>query len=148
MPEPGQLPPIALHGGPGASNAWVVSGARSSTGKPLLANDPHLSPRHPSVMYEVHLAAGGDLNVAGASVPGGPGVLIGHNRHIAWGITASMSDVQDLYVERTDPGDPRRTEYAGRWETGTLVREVDHRQGPRASRGSSRSCSPPATARC
>ena len=123
MPEPGQLPPIALHGGPGASNAWVVSGARSSTGKPLLANDPHLSPRQPSVMYEVHVAAGGELNVAGASVPGGPGVLIGHNRHIAWGITASMSDVQDLYVERTDPGDPRRTEYAGRWETGTLVRE-------------------------
>jgi penicillin amidase len=124
MPEPGDLPPIAIGGGPGASNAWVVSGERSSTGKPLLANDPHLFPRVPSVFYEVHLAAGGDLNVTGASAPGAPGVLIGHNRHIAWGITAAMVDVQDLYVERLDPGDPRRTEYAGRWETGTVVREV------------------------
>lgn len=123
-PEPGELPPIALAGGPGASNAWVVSGARSSTGKPLLANDPHMFPRLPSVFYEVHLAAGGELNVAGASAPGAPGVIIGHNRHIAWGITASMADAADLYVERLDPGDSRRTEFAGRWESGTLVREV------------------------
>ena len=114
----------SLPGGPGASNAWVVSGARSSTGKPLLANDPHLFPRMPSVFYEIHLAAGGELNVAGASAPGAPGVLIGHNRHIAWGITASTADVADLYVERIDPGDARRTEFDGHWETGTLIREV------------------------
>ncbi|MDQ6670256.1 MAG: penicillin acylase family protein, partial [Chloroflexota bacterium] len=124
MPETGALPPVALTGGPGASNAWVVSGARSSTGKPLLANDPHLFPRLPSVFYEVHLAGGGELNVAGASAPGAPGVMIGHNRHIAWGITASMADVGDLYVERIDPGDSRRTEFAGHWETGSLIREV------------------------
>jgi penicillin amidase len=123
-PEPGELPPIALAGGPGVSNAWVVSGARSSTGKPLLANDPHMFPRLPSVFYEAHLAAGGELNVAGASAPGAPGVIIGHNRLIAWGLTASMADAADLYVERLDPGDPRRTEFAGRWEGGTLVREV------------------------
>jgi penicillin amidase len=124
MPEPGELPPIAVSGGPGASNAWVVSGERSSTGKPLLANDPHLFPRIPGVFYEVHLTAGGDLNVAGASAPCAPGILIGHNRHIAWGITATMVDVQDFYVERIDPGDQRRVEHAGRWETGTQVREV------------------------
>lgn len=124
MPEAGDLPPIALTGGPGASNAWVVSGERSSTGKPLLANDPHLFSRVPSVFYEVHLTAGGELNVAGASAPGAPGILIGHNRQIAWGITSAMADVQDLYVERLDPGDPRRTEYAGRWETGTSIRET------------------------
>jgi penicillin amidase len=124
MPEPGELPPVALTGGPGASNAWVVSGARSSTGKPLLANDPHLFPRIPSVFYEVHLAAGGEMNVVGASAPGAPGVMIGHNRHIAWGITAAMADVGDLYVERIDPGDLRRTEFAGHWESGSLVREV------------------------
>jgi penicillin amidase len=124
MPEHGELPPIALAGGPGASNAWAVSGARSSTGKPLLANDPHMFPRLPAVFYEAHLAAGGELNVAGASVPGAPGILIGHNRHIAWGLTAAMADTQDLYVERIDPGDSRRTEYAGHWESGTLVREV------------------------
>ena len=124
MPEPGELPPLELTGGPSASNAWAVSGARSSTGKPLLANDPHMFPRFPSVFYEVHLAAGGDLNVAGGSVPGAPGVLIGHNRHIAWGITASMADASDLYVERLDPGDARRTEFAGHWESGTLIRET------------------------
>ena len=123
MPERGELPTVVLPAGPGVSNAWAVSGARSSTGKPLLANDPHMFPRFPSVFYEAHLAAGGELNVAGASVPGAPGVLIGHNRHIAWGITASMADVSDLYVERLDPGDSRRTEFAGRWESGTLVRE-------------------------
>jgi penicillin G amidase len=123
-PEPGELPPIALAGGPGASNAWAVSGARSSTGKPLLANDPHMFPRLPSVFYEAHLAAGGELNVAGASGPGAPGIIIGHNRHIAWGLTASMADAADLYVERLDPGDSRRTEFAGRWESGSIVREV------------------------
>ncbi|MBV8719031.1 MAG: penicillin acylase family protein [Chloroflexi bacterium] len=124
MPESGELPPLELAGGPLASNAWAVSGTRSSTGKPLLANDPHMFPRFPSVFYEAHLAAGGELNVAGGSVPGAPGILIGHNRHIAWGITASMADVSDLYVERLDPGDARRTEFAGRWETGSLVRET------------------------
>jgi penicillin amidase len=124
MPEPGEMPSVTLGGGPGASNAWVVSGARSSTGKPLLANDPHLFPRLPSVFYEIHLAAGGELNVAGASAPGAPGVVIGHNRHIAWGITATMADVGDLYFERIDPGDSRRTEFAGHWETGSLIREV------------------------
>jgi penicillin amidase len=124
MPEPGELPPVVLGGAPGSSNAWAVSGERSSTGKPLLANDPHLFPRVPSVFYEAHLAAGGELNVAGASAPGAPGIMIGHNRHFAWGVTASMCDVQDLYVERLDPGDPRRSEYAGRWETGTSIRET------------------------
>jgi penicillin amidase len=146
MPEPGLLPSAFLPGGPPASNAWAVSGARSSTGRPLLANDPHMFPRFPTIFYEAHLAAGGDLNVAGGSVPGAPGILIGHNRHIAWGITASMSDVSDLYVERLDPGDPRRTEFAGHWENGSIVREsiavkgqprawveevlITHRHGP------------------
>jgi penicillin amidase len=124
LPRPGVPPPVDLTGGPLASNAWAVSGARSSTGKPLLANDPHMFPRFPSVFYETHLTAGGELNVAGGSVPGAPGVLIGHNRHIAWGMTASMADASDLYVERLDPGDARRTEYAGHWESGTLVRET------------------------
>jgi penicillin amidase len=124
MPPAGDLPPLELAGGPLASNAWAVSGARSSTSKPLLANDPHMFPRFPSVFYEAHLAAGGELNVAGASVPGAPGVLIGHNRHIAWGLTASMADTSDLYVERLDPGDARRTEFAGHWERGTLLQEA------------------------
>jgi penicillin amidase len=129
VPEHGNVPPVSVAGGPGASNAWAVSGARSSTGRPLLANDPHMYPRFPSVFYEAHLAAGGELNVAGASVAGAPGILIGHNRHIAWGLTAAMSDIQDLYVERLDPGDSRRTEHAGRWETGTSIRETINVKG-------------------
>ncbi len=124
LAQPGDLPPLELRGGPLASNAWAVSGSRSSTGKPLLANDPHMFPRFPSVFYETHLAAGGEMNVVGGSIPGAPGILIGHNRHIAWGITASMADAADLYVERLDPGDARRTEFAGHWESGTLVREA------------------------
>ncbi|HEY1291866.1 MAG TPA: penicillin acylase family protein [Chloroflexota bacterium] len=124
LPPPTELPSLELAGGPLASNAWAVSGARSSTGKPLLANDPHMFPRYPSVFYEAHLAAGGELNVAGGSVPGAPGVLIGHNRHIAWGLTAATVDASDLYVERLDPGDARRTEFAGHWESGTLVPEA------------------------
>ncbi len=146
MPQSGALPPLELMGGPSASNAWAVAGSRSSTGKPLLANDPHMFPRFPSVFYEAHLAAGGEMNVAGGSVPGAPGILIGHNRHIAWGLTASMVDAADLYVERLDPGDARRTEFAGRWESGTVVHEriavkgrtqpwieevlITHRHGP------------------
>lgn len=81
-----------------ASNNWVVSGARSMTGKPLLANDPHLSPSTPSIWHLAHLSAPG-LHVAGATAPGVAGILIGHNERIAWGVTNLMADVQDLYAE-------------------------------------------------
>ena len=125
MPEPGELPPVQLPGAPAGSNGWVVSGARSATGKPLLGYDPHFFyTRLPSVFYEAHLVGGGDLNVVGGTIPGLPGVAVGHNRHIAWGFTVSKADVQDFFVERLDPGDPRRTEFAGRWDTGDLVRET------------------------
>jgi penicillin amidase len=99
----GAVPPIA------ASNAWVVSGARSASGKPLLASDPHLAFSHPSVWYQVHLSGGG-LNVAGGTLPGLPLVIIGHNERIAWGATALVADVQDHYLETLNPSNPR--EYA------------------------------------
>ncbi len=83
------------------SNAWVVSGARSTTGKPILANDPHLEWSLPSTWYMVQLHAP-DFDVAGASLPGMPAVVIGHNRRIAWGITALQFDNMDLYVENID----------------------------------------------
>ena len=82
----------------GGSNAWVIDGSRSATGKPILASDPHLIPQVPSPWYEIHLSCP-DMEVTGASIPGLPGVIIGRNRHIAWGITASMVDTQDLYME-------------------------------------------------
>jgi penicillin G amidase len=83
------------------SNNWVVGGARSVTGKPLLANDPHLSPSAPSLWYLTHLSGPG-LHVAGVTAPGAVGILIGHNDRIAWGVTNLMADVQDLYAESLD----------------------------------------------
>ena len=83
------------------SNAWAVSGERSSNGAPLFACDPHLKVQFPAPWYENHLA-GGDLHVTGASLPGAPGVVIGHNEHVAWGVTTAKIDVQDLYEERLD----------------------------------------------
>lgn len=86
----------------GMSNAWAVAPGRSATGGALLASDPHLRPQMPSIWYEAHLCGAG-LDVIGATMPGLPAVLIGHNQRIAWGITASMVDTQDLFVERIDP---------------------------------------------
>ena len=80
------------------SNNWVLSGAHTASGKPLLANDMHLPHRIPNTWYEVHLTSG-DFDVAGASLPGVPCVIVGHNRRIAWGFTNLGPDVQDLYVE-------------------------------------------------
>ena len=83
------------------SNSWVVSGDKTVSGKPLLASDPHLPPTSPSIWHIVHLSAP-DLRVAGVAVPGVPGVMIGHNEWIAWGVTNLCPDVQDLYIEQFD----------------------------------------------
>jgi penicillin amidase len=80
------------------SNAWAIAGRLTKSGKPLLASDPHLGFSLPSVWYQVHLKAPG-LDVAGVQLPGLPGVGIGHNQHIAWGMTNLGFDVQDLYLE-------------------------------------------------
>ena len=83
------------------SNAWALAGRLTSSGRPLLANDPHLQFSLPGVWYQVHLQAPG-LNVAGVSLPGLPGVIIGHNERIAWGMTNLHYDAQDLYIEKLD----------------------------------------------
>ncbi len=114
------------------SNNWVVSGTRTATGGPLLANDPHLDAQMPSVWYEMHLI-GGPYNVIGSTFPGTPGVVIGHNEQIAWGVTAASADVQDLYIERFDPINPIRYQYRDQWPSATVVREeikVKGRQDP------------------
>ena len=90
-----------------ASNNWVVSGKRTASGKPLLANDPHLAASAPSIWYLVHLSAPG-VRVAGVTAPGLPGVIIGHSDRIAWGMTNVGPDVQDLYLEKFDPANPVR----------------------------------------
>jgi penicillin G amidase len=89
----------------GASNAWVVGGARSASGKPLLANDPHLTHLLPSILYQQHLTCPG-LDVIGVTMAGLPYVLAGHNERVAWGMTSTVGDAIDLYVELTDPDDP------------------------------------------
>jgi penicillin amidase len=80
------------------SNNWVVSGARTASGKPLLSNDMHLDLLIPNVWYEAHLTAG-DFDVAGVTMPGVPLVIAGHNRYIAWGFTNLGPNVEDIYVE-------------------------------------------------
>ena len=90
-----------------ASNAWVIGGARTASGKPILANDMHLALRAPGVWYLVGLHGGG-YDVAGMSLPGAPFVVAGHNRAVAWGFTNAMTDDADLFVERIDPTDSMR----------------------------------------
>ncbi|HTY36073.1 MAG TPA: penicillin acylase family protein [Bacteroidota bacterium] len=97
------------------SNAWVVSGAKSTTGKPILANDPHLMFSAPGRWYELHVSAPG-LNVEGASIPGVPFVVIGRNQSIAWGVTNAMLDDEDFYVEDVDSVQhPSRYKVNGTW---------------------------------
>ncbi|MEZ5648272.1 MAG: penicillin acylase family protein [Alphaproteobacteria bacterium] len=89
----------------GASNAWVIAGNRSASGKPLLANDPHLSLELPILWYLARIDAP-DYHIAGATVPGVPFHILGHNTNIAWGFTSSGTDVEDLIIEQTDPENP------------------------------------------
>lgn len=106
------------------SNNWVVAGSRTRSGKPMLANDPHLGVDLPAIWYQTHLSLPAeDFEVIGATFPGAPGIVIGHNRHVAWGVTNLGPDVQDLYVERPSPDDPHRFEYNGRYEQATVYRE-------------------------
>ncbi len=89
------------------SNNWVLSGDVTATGKPILANDPHLSLQAPSLWYFAHLVAPG-VNVMGATLPGTPAVLLGRTDRHAWGFTNNGADVQDLFLERLDPSDAGR----------------------------------------
>ena len=97
----------------GNSNNWVLAGGRTKGGRPILANDPHLQIEFPSVWYEMHLVASG-LDVMGVTIPGVPFIALGHNARIAWGMTATGADVQDLAVERVDIG-KKRSMYRGEW---------------------------------
>lgn len=104
------------------SNNWVVSGARTATGRPVLASDPHREYRNPSVRYVVHLTAPG-LDVIGATEPPTPGVFIGHNDRIAFGLTIFPMDQEDLYVYETHPDDPDQYRYGDGWERMTVLQE-------------------------
>jgi penicillin amidase len=97
------------------SNNWVLAGRRTVSGNPLLANDPHLGLTVPSVWYFAAIEAPG-LSVIGATLPGLPGVVLGRNAHVAWGMTNTGVDQQDLYLERLNPDEPREYEMPGGWQ--------------------------------
>ncbi len=110
------------------SNNWVVSGAHTATGKPLLANDTHLELSIPSIWYEIHLTAPG-WNVKGFTLPGAPMIVIGHNDRIAWGFTNNGADVQDLYVETFNPDSPDEYRVKGAWTKAQIIDEAIHIKG-------------------
>ena len=126
---------LALGGGPGlGSNNWVIAGSRTASGKPILANDPHLGIQMPSIWYEVDLScsatdaemgknAGVPFHVRGFSFAGAPAVIIGHNDRIAWGVTNLFPDVQDLYIEKINPENPNQYEVNGKWVDMSVRRE-------------------------
>lgn len=104
------------------SNNWVIAPSRSKTGRPLLANDPHRSYAAPSLRYIVHLNAPG-LDAIGAGEPALPGISIGHNGRIAFGLTIFSIDQEDLYVYQTNPDNPRQYRYQGKWEDFRILKE-------------------------
>lgn len=105
-----------------ASNNWVISGKRTIDGKPLLANDPHLQASQPSIWYLVNLSSP-TMRAAGVSLPGAPGVVLGHNENFAWGATNVGPDVQDLYLEEFDPNNPSRYKTPDGWANAVTRRE-------------------------
>ncbi|MFW9996725.1 MAG: penicillin acylase family protein, partial [Candidatus Odinarchaeota archaeon] len=105
------------------SNTWTVSGEKSVTGKPFLCNDMHLQLMMPSLWYECHLSAG-DYNVTGVTLPGIPLVMVGHNASIAWGMTLSYMDIEDLFIEKMNPENPHQYEYHGEWVNAEVIEET------------------------
>lgn len=122
------------------SNNWVIAPWRSSTGKAILCNDPHLRMTLPSVWYLMHLreaaenGKGDAFDVCGASVPGSPYVYLGHNRRIAWGVTAALCDDADLYLEKLSPQDPDRYLAGTQWLKMTCEQEAIFIRGGRQTK--------------
>jgi penicillin amidase len=110
------------------SNNWVVSGAHTATGKPLLANDTHLELSIPPIWYEIHLTAP-KYNAKGFTLPGAPLIVIGHNDRIAWGFTNNGADVQDLYIETFNPTSPDEYRVNGKWTKAQVFDEAIHVKG-------------------
>lgn len=123
MGESASAPIRFLPGPMPEGNAWAISGQYTASGRPLLANDPHLATTLPSTWYQIGLHSPG-FDVIGWSLPGVPGVVVGRNASISWGITNAMVDVQDVYAERLNPADPLEYEVNGEWRSVEVVREV------------------------
>jgi penicillin G amidase len=132
-PWMGPLPQTAGDSAVGSNN-WAVDGFKALGGKPLLASDPHLGIAHPSHWYEMHLVGPTYderrfYNVIGCSTPGQPGIVIGHNARIAWGLTNASADIQDVYVEEFDRKDPLRYLTPDGWARAVTIEETFNVRG-------------------
>src|SRR5262249_6628834 len=107
----------------GGSNNWVLAASRSTTGKPIVANDPHVPFGAVSIWHEIVLH-GGSFHVAGVAYAGMPALMIGRTPQIAWGITNNICSLRDLYMEKTDPQHPDQFLFDGKWETVKKREEV------------------------
>lgn len=105
------------------SNSWAVSGSRTASGKPLLANDPHLKFTQPCRWYEMHLK-GGRFNVSGVCLAGIPVPIIGQNEHCAWGFTNAMVDDMDFFIETVNPKNPNQYRHGKTWQDMKLIEET------------------------
>lgn len=112
--DPVELPPGGIDDGTGSNN-WVIGPSRSASGAAMVASDPHIAFGAPNCWYQAHLV-GGRFNVAGAGYAGAPGILIGRNRRVAWGITNNISSQRDLCQEHTEASHPGAFLYDGQWE--------------------------------
>jgi penicillin amidase len=120
--------------GKGASNEWVIAGSRTTTGKPILANDPHLELGAPILWYLARVVTP-EGSVKGATLPGAPVFVLGQNASIAWGLTTADSSVEDLFVETVDPSDPSK------YLTPEGPKPFETRKEPFMSKAGRRSCS-------
>lgn len=105
------------------SNNWAVGGGKTASGMPLLCNDPHLALNLPSIWYEMQMSAPG-VNVYGVTLPGSPGIVIGYNQHIAWGVTNAGMDVRDWYEVEINPNNLNQYKADGKWMTFEEIEEV------------------------
>ncbi len=105
------------------SNSWAINGDKSATGNAIMANDPHLTLQAPSLWYEAQIVVPGVMNVQGGTLPGTPGVLLGHTEGIAWGMTNMGADFVDLFVEELNPSNSSEYRYGNDWIPFDVVEE-------------------------
>ena len=121
---PGPFLAKDMEGGGRGSNAWAISPDKTDSGRPLLCNDTHLALTCPGVWYLNHLNSEDGFHCIGSSIPGLPGLLLGHNENIAWGITLAFTDVEDVFVEKVDVANPDQYEYKGESREFEIIEET------------------------